>query len=296
MQPTSVAQQTVSTQTAPVTSQLRDFYKNIAGTPTSQQAEGDITQFGKLAPTTGSILSAFDQQYGVNDASLRVGELRKSVMNAEDLVNNVDDNVFARTSNALVSDSQRARLVAGEKDPLVKQLGVIGRNYDYAQQDLAGAQAQSNRFSGAEIGDINTMRTSLSERLGTAQQREEAARKAAAEAEATRQWWANFNQQTAQFESQMALKRQEMANAQAAANSSLALYQRQRADSQADAASERERQAAIEKEANKQRIFAESRAASEKQKKVQANMPMSYWDSIQNYGPLALVGGGWAWK
>lgn len=192
MQPVTAAQQQTNTAGVPITSALRDFYKNIAGTPSSQQAEGDITSFNKLAPSSGDVLKAFDEQYGVNTQAQRVNQLRQSVMQAEDAVNNVDDNVFARTSNALVTDAQRARLVGAEKDPLVKQLGVISRNFDVAGQDLAGLREQSNRYSTAELGDISTMRGSLGERLGTAQQREEVERQRKQQEEQNRQWWENY--------------------------------------------------------------------------------------------------------
>ncbi len=192
MQPATAAAQNASTTAAPITATLRNFYQNIAGTPTSQQAEGDISSFNKLTPASADILRSFDTQYGVDAQAQRVGDLRKSVMNAEDLVNNVDQNVFARTSNALVSDAQRQRLVSAEKDPLVKQLGVISRNFDLANQDLSGLREQSNRFSSAELGDINTMRESLGGRLTTAQQREEVERQRKQQEEENRRWWENF--------------------------------------------------------------------------------------------------------
>jgi len=217
MNPADTAATTTATATKPITSALRDFYGQLAGTTNSGQAAQDITTFNKTAPTTGNILSAFDTQYGVDAARNRVGELRKSVMNAEDLVRNVDDNVFARTSNALVSDSQRARLTAGEKDPLLKQLDITNRSFDLASGDLQGAQEQSNRFSGAEIGDISTMRQSLSERLTTTQQREAAEAAARQQEEENRRWWENFNTQKAQFEQDMAIKRRSL-DAQIAAS------------------------------------------------------------------------------
>lgn len=207
MQPTSVASQAVSngqTATNSITAGLRDFFKNVAGTPSSSQAESDISSFGKMTPATADILRSFDTQYGVDDASKRVAELRKSVVNAEDLVNNVSDNVFARTSGALVSDAQRARLTAAEKDPLLKQLGTLNSTYGLAQEDLSSAQGQSSRFSGAELGDIETMRGSLKDRYGTAKDREAEAARIKAEEEENRRWWANFNEQKRQFEAQIA--------------------------------------------------------------------------------------------
>ena len=241
--PVTAANNTNQTATSSITKAIRDFYGNIAGTPNSQQAEGDITQFNKLTPTTASILQQFDQQYGVNDAATRVSELRKSVMNAEDLVNNVDQNVFARTSNALVSDAQRARLTAAEKDPLLKQLDIQNRSFDLANQDLTGAREQSNRFSGAELGDISTMRTSLSERLTTTQQREAAEREKAQAEEQNRQWWANYNEQKSQFERQLA----ESTAARKASQANIAKYDSIINQYKAEA----ERQKAIAAEAQK---------------------------------------------
>lgn len=304
MQPASVAQQNAQTAQAPITGALRSFYGSITGKPSSKQAEGDITKFNKMTPATADILRAFDQRYGVNDAATRVGELRKSVMNAEDLVRNVDDNVFARTSDALVSDAQRARLTAAEKDPLLKQLDVINRGYDLANQDLSGAREQSSRFSGAELSDIDTMRGELKTRLTTSQQREaEAARKKQQEEE-NRRWWKNFYEQKRQFESQMAAQQRQLdAQIRASQASSNALLRQIDAQNNASkrASQEAARQKAIAQEAAR-------RAANKPKSTGYINKSNSTgggtgglirngWENVQKYGPLALFGGGtlWGW-
>lgn len=288
-----------ATQAPAITSALRNFYQNIAGTPTSQQAEGDVTSFNKMAPTTASILSAFDQQYGVNDAATRVAGLRKSVMNAEDLVNNVENNVFSRTSNALVSDAQRARLTAAEKDPLTKQLGVINRNFELASGDLRSAQDQSNRFSSAEIGDIGTMRTSLGERLGTAQAREAEAARKAQEEEANRQWWSNFYEQKRQTDASMALRQKELdAQIRASQASTNALLSQIRATQKQN------------EDAERQRAIAAASASIKSTPKTQVyqgnknvvdtggfgGLLKQGAQNIADYGPLALFGGGSLWR
>lgn len=295
----SVAQQQQTTQQAPITSMLRDFYGNITGKPSSKQAETDITKFNKLTPATADILRNFDQQYGVNDAATRVAELRKSVMNAEDLVNNVEDNVFARTSNALVSDAQRARLTAAEKDPLLKQLDITNRNFDLANQDLSGAREQSNRFSGAELSDIDTMRGELKGRLTTAQQREaEAARKKQQEEE-NRRWWKNFYEQKAQFERTLGLQTRQleaqMAASQASTNALLQQIQAQN-NAQKRASKESQRQAAIAAEARRRASQNKPTGYINKSNKSSSLIGQG-WENVKKYGPLALFGGGtlWGW-
>lgn len=298
MQPATTAQQTAIT--VPITSALRNFYQNIAGTPNSQQAESDVTTFNKQTPRSADVLSAFDEAYGVNAASQRVGELRKGVMQAEDLVNNVDDNVFARTSNALVSDSQRARLTAAEKDPLTKQLGVISRNFDVANQDLGGLKEQSNRYSGAELGDIETMRSTLGTRLTTTQQREAAEREAAAEAERQRQWWANYELQKQQNEAQLANLRASTAKLYADIANSNRTYDLQRQQA-SNAKSASERAAALQREAQ---IQATRQTANAANAKVGTNQQDFYnslnpWEKLSTAavknGPMALLGKGLFW-
>jgi chromosome segregation ATPase len=303
MQPTTTAQTTAATVKTPITQGLRDFYQNIAGTPTSQQAEGDVTSFNKMTPRTADILSAFDEQYGVNAASSRVGDLRKGVMQAEDLVNNVGDNVFARTSNSLVSDAQRARLTAAEKDPLSRQLNEISRNFDVANQDLSGLKEQSNRFSGAEIGDIGTMRDSLGTRLTTSQQREAAQREAEAAAEQQRQWWANYELQRQQTAAQVKELEARVAATQRQASQSydLSSFLKQLSSAGAPAAPAAPAAKAITNKSGTilgydtpyQSYQTDAGNQQQAQQEFQQRASQS---AIGKYGPLALFGGGWLWK
>lgn len=130
-------------------------------------------------------------QLGIPDARTRVQELQKNLLNTENAIRAVDPSVTARTSNALVTEAQRGRLVNMEKAPLTDTYSQQSRDYGTQQGNLNTLQAQAGQQAGLEAEGYKTRRQSLADQLALALQKEEAA---ARKAEADRQFAENQRQ------------------------------------------------------------------------------------------------------
>lgn len=112
----------------------------------SQQAEtkwlgegnklyGELGNFDKTAESPLDMYNKALEGLGIADVRTRVQDSRTAMMNTENLLRNVDANVTQRTSNALVTEAQRQRLVGQERAPLDEALRVHGQVYEGAKED-----------------------------------------------------------------------------------------------------------------------------------------------------------------
>jgi len=168
--------------------------------------------------------------------------------------------------------------------------------YGEAQQGLTGAQSLASQMASTILSDQNTKYSTLMDQYNTAATKEQ-------QAQAEKQWWAQFEESRAQFNQTLALQTQQLyaqiASSQASTNALFAQIDaankaQEKAD--ANAAAEAERQAAIAKQANSDYWVKKSQEANAAAEAANKNKPLSYLESIQQYGPLALFGGGWGWK
>jgi len=112
-------------------------------------AEAEAAKWNKEGDSQYNQLGAFDKNaqnpldmynsalnsLGIADVRTRVSDLRTSMINTENMLRAVDPNVSQRTSNSLVTEAQRQRLVAQERAPLDEALRTQGQNFDAAQGD-----------------------------------------------------------------------------------------------------------------------------------------------------------------
>ena len=112
--------------------------KKYSSKSKAKKAPPKPTEVQKL---TGA-LNTFDQNYqspidiynktlndlGIVDARTNVTSLRKALMDNQALLNQLPANIQQRTSDALVSEAQRQRLVAAEGEPLQQASASIGSN------------------------------------------------------------------------------------------------------------------------------------------------------------------------
>jgi uncharacterized membrane protein YgcG len=97
--------------------------------------------FGELGTADNQLHSPVDvynaalDSLGMADARTRVQGLRESLLNSQNLLNNVAGDVQARTQDFNVSDNQRRHLTATESEPLTNQVDVMSRALTGAQGD-----------------------------------------------------------------------------------------------------------------------------------------------------------------
>ena len=196
-------------QPADITTQLKNYYNGLTNTPSSTDAEAQLNQFGKMSPRSTDILAAYEKQAGVDTQQSQVNDLGKQVLSTEGLLKAVPESILSRTSNALVSQGQVNALTSAEQKPLTDQLDTLGRRYDVARTGLDQAQQKAEKYTTLDVGDISTMRGSLSDRLSAALKREEEQRQ---KQELDRQW-AQWQAQQAQFQQMIAAQNAQIAQA-----------------------------------------------------------------------------------
>lgn len=169
---------------------------------------GELTNFDQNRKGAADIYNAALESLGISDARTRVSNLRQSLVNTENLYNNVESDISGRTQDSLVSESQRRRLVAKEQAPLAGALGTMGRNLDTANADYQGILGEGKTQADLQFQTDSTKRAAIMDRLQIAINNSK-------DAESKRQWQAEFDrlkaqdaEATRQFNANLALSQQ----------------------------------------------------------------------------------------
>lgn len=131
------------------------------------------------------------EKLGIGDARTRVTSLREQLMNTESLLRNVEGDVSARTQDALVSENQRRKLVAGEQAPIANQLQILGENFDVAHDDYGMILDEAGKETNMGMEGQAIKRQALLDKLKFAID-------SAANEEDKRRWQAEYNRIIAQ--------------------------------------------------------------------------------------------------
>lgn len=122
---------------------------------------------------------------GIPDARTRVQALQKNLLDTENAIRAVDPSVTARTSNALVSEAQRGRLVNMEKAPLTDTYSQQNQQYGQQQSLLNDLTGQATTQAQLAEATYKTKRQSLADQLNLALQAQK-------DAEDKRRWEAEM--------------------------------------------------------------------------------------------------------
>lgn len=137
----------------------RTFSKIMA--ENSQQAFQDIQNFDASRANPTDVLSQAEGKYNVGQSRQRLVGLRSAIMGTEGALNAVDPSVTGRTSNSLVTEAQRSKMVANERAPIAEQYsqqqGALGNeNSNYS--DLQG---QASKEAQLRLTGDDTKRSAL---------------------------------------------------------------------------------------------------------------------------------------
>lgn len=170
----------------------------------------ELGTFDKSAQNPIDVYNAALEKLGITDARTRVTALRKSLIDNQNLLDNLSGNVSQRTSNALVTEAQRQRLVASEAAPIVGMGEQLNRQFSAAQGDYQGILGEGKTAADYEIEGQNTRRSALLDRLKIQIERTN-------DAEKKRQWQAEYDRQIGLDKQNQSNKDREFAASQAAA-------------------------------------------------------------------------------
>jgi hypothetical protein len=186
---------------------------------------------GKLYDSMQSPVDVYNkamESLGLADARTRVVGLREQLMNTENLLRNVDASVSGRTMDSTVTESQRQRLVAGEQQPLASQVDIFGRALEGALGDYGMIQQEGKTQAELTFQGEQAKRDALKDRLEIAISRSnnaedkrrwgvELERLKAQDAEAKRQFDLELAQRQSEFNANLTLENQKLADARTSA-------------------------------------------------------------------------------
>lgn len=122
----------------------------------SQQAFQDIQNFDASRANPTDVLSQAEGKYNVGQSRQRLVGLRSAIMGTEGALNAVDPSVTGRTSNSLVTEAQRSRMVANERAPIAEQYsqqqGALGNeNSNYSDLQSQASKEAQMRLTGDDV-------------------------------------------------------------------------------------------------------------------------------------------------
>lgn len=135
---------------------------------TQQQVDGlygDLTNFDKTALNPIDIYNQALEKLGITDARTRVTNLRQALIDNGNLLDSLSGNISQRTSNSLVTEAQRQRLVASEAAPIVGMGDKLNEQFSAAQGDYQGILGEGKTQADYTIEGQNTRRAALMDRL-----------------------------------------------------------------------------------------------------------------------------------
>lgn len=87
----------------------------------SRDALGQLQSFQSTRRKPQDVLRESEERLGIPTATQRQVGLRGAITNTENLLKNVDPSVSGRTQGSLVTDAQKQRLIALEREPIAGQ-------------------------------------------------------------------------------------------------------------------------------------------------------------------------------
>jgi hypothetical protein len=165
---------------------------------TAADVAGQLAEYDKNRVTNTDAMNTALSTYGVPEIRNTVSGLRTTVANTTNALNSVDPSVTGRTSGSLVTEAQRSRMVANERQPIAQQLseqtGALGQN----EQDLKDALGLATTDASNKVTDYNTGRAALQDQYDrTYASEQDAAKSKAAQEENDRQYQLALKQASA---------------------------------------------------------------------------------------------------
>lgn len=163
----------------------------------SQTLASQLATYDKSVQNPVDVYNSALNKLGISDARTRVTDLRQSLVNNQNLLDNLSGNIQGRTSDSLVSEAQRQRLYATEAEPIVKMGNQLNNQFGMAEGDYQNIMAEGKTQADLTVQGQQAKRQALLDRLNVAIQNE-------TNTEKKRQWQAEFDSQMKQLSQQQA--------------------------------------------------------------------------------------------
>jgi len=151
----------------------------------------ELTNFDKNAQNPIDMYNQALSNLGISDARTRLTDLRQSLINNQNMVDQLPANIQARTANALVSEGQRQRLQAVEQAPLIDAGNKLNQQFGAAQGDYQNIMSEGKTQADLTYEGQRNQRAAIMDRLKIAIDQSKTA-------EEKRRWQAEFNRQKKQ--------------------------------------------------------------------------------------------------
>jgi hypothetical protein len=172
---------------------------------------GQLVNFDKTAQNPIDIYNNALNTLGVADARTRVTGLRGDLINSENMLRAVEGNVSQRTSNAIMTEAQRQKLVTGEQAPIGEMMRTQNNSLNVASQNLSDIERQGTTQADLLYKGQQDKRAGLAERYSMVSKSEKDAEEKrqweAQQAESTRRWQAEQAENTRRFNVEQATTR-----------------------------------------------------------------------------------------
>jgi len=159
-------------------------------TNSSQALTGELNTFDQNAQNPIDVYNSALNKLGITDARTRVTDLRKSLVDNQNLLDNLSGNIQQRTSGALVTESQRQRLQSTEAAPIAEMGNKLNQQFGLAQGDYQGIMGEGRTQADLTISGQSSKRNALLDRLKIAIDNED-------NIEKKRQWQKTYDQAVA---------------------------------------------------------------------------------------------------
>lgn len=140
---------------------------------TSAELAAQLAEHDRNKIDSATALNEALKQFGVPEIRDNVAKLRTTVANTTSALNNVDPSVTGRTSQSLVTEAQRQRIVNNERAPIAGQLseqtGALGEQ----DQTLRDATQQASTIATNRVNDYVTGRQALQSQYDDTYKREQ---------------------------------------------------------------------------------------------------------------------------
>jgi hypothetical protein len=164
----------------------------------SQQAQQELQNFQATRKGAGDYYTQAQNELGVGGAQQRANDLRGLIRNTETALKGVDSSVRGRTQGSLVTSAQQQRLANLERQPLAEELGGHQGAYTDEMANYRDLLGQAGTRAGLSYQTDTDRATALQRTYENLFGQER-------EAEARRQWQAQFDESRRQAD---AMKKQ----------------------------------------------------------------------------------------
>lgn len=270
----------------------------------SASALAELKQAQSTRKSAGDYYSQYEKELGATDVANQQKALRETIRGTEAQLAGVGESVAGRTRGTLTTESQRARLQALESQPIAEQLSKQQTGYSDLASEYQNLLSQVGTKSGMAYQSEADRLAALESTYQKLFEKEQAQKQ-------YEQWLKEFEAERAAQAAQLAESRRQFdlniaetrANTQRQLAQQASLYSQTKADQAAAQKAADEKSAALRKQEEQEYARLRSQAAGAEAERLKSTIPQyssgnflsDYGGSIGQYGPLALIGKGWAW-